>query len=280
MRNRGTILAIAVFILGNGTSAGLQITGIVSLFWGWTIIILSTVLSGILFWYGLRLKEQATIKNDSLYLLTLLDDAYQRLKRITRITIRKLREKNWKEMESATTSLMWLTDIDIETAIEKIMIDNVRKFMSGQPMTLFDDGKELGVKIQKSPLFTRNPEEIAKDASVILREKVPYLKKMTEHDWTYKRLLKKLEHERDRFPSEDVSNAIDAYLDHSIKINAAWVMSAHDLDGMPQIERFAGKRFPMKFKVILMGLPGRMDEEMRRFRNKVSIAVLDYHKGD
>jgi hypothetical protein len=278
MRNRGTILAIAVFILGNGTSAGLQITGIVNMFLGWAIIILSTVVSAILFWYGLKLKEQATIQKDGLVLLTLLDEAYFRLKWITRMSIRKLRSKDWQDMATATTDLMWLTDMDIESAIEKIMIDNLHKFMSGQPLTLFDDSKQLGEKIRKSPSFTRNPEDIAKDASVILKEKVPYLKKKMEHDRIYKRLLKRIDRERDKFPSENISNGIDAYLDHSIKINAAWVMSVHDLDGMPQIERLVKRRFPMKLKVILMGLPGRMDEEMRRYRNKVSIAILDFHK--
>ena len=145
-------------------------------------------------------------------------------------------------------------------------------------MTIEEDGKQLAKQIQQSSLFTRNPEHIAKDASVILQEKVPYLKKKIDHDHTYKKLLKRTERERDKFPSEAVSNAIDEYLDHSVKINAAWVLSTYDLDHMGDIESMVGRHFPMKFKVILWGLPGRMDEEMRRYRTQVAVAILKSHK--
>ena len=283
MWNRGTMLAIATFVLGNGTSAGLQITGIINPALGWAIIGISTIASCVLFVYAFRIKAQtdrlAAIQDDGLVLLRLLDEVYQRLKTITRLTIHKLREKDWRDMESASIDMMWLTDIDIESAIESILLKNIVNFMTGSQMTIMRDSKRLATKIQQSPLFTRNPEDIAKDASVILREKVPYLKKKMERDRIYKKLQERIERERDRFPSEAVSNAIDAYLDHSIKINAAWVLSSHDLDGMGNIERVVGHTLPMKLKVILMGLPGRMDEEMTRYRNKAAIAILEHLRG-
>ncbi len=174
--------------------------------------------------------------------------------------------------------LLWLTDIDIESAIEKILLDNVAKFMVGEKMTVIRDTSRLTTQIKKSPIYTRNPEELVKDASVILREKVPYLKKKIARDRVYKKLIKSIERERDRFPSESVSSAIDAYIDHSIKINAAWILSSHDLDKMGVIEHIAQRQMPMKLKIILMGLPGRMDEEMNQYRNKVAIAVFNYLK--
>ena len=57
MLNKKNILAISVFILGNGTSAGLQITGIVNLTLGWIIIGLSTIVSLILFFFASRIKS-------------------------------------------------------------------------------------------------------------------------------------------------------------------------------------------------------------------------------
>jgi len=190
MWNKGTILAIATFILGNGTSAGLQITGIINPALGWTIVCVSTILSVLLFIYAFRIKAQAdrlaAIKYNGLVLLRLLDEVYQRLKVITRLTIRKLRARDWRDMESASIDLMWLTDIDIESAVESILLKNVVSFTSGRPMTVVSDSKQLATKIQKSPLFTRNPEDVAKDATVILQERVPYLKRKMEHDGTVK----------------------------------------------------------------------------------------------
>jgi len=100
-----------------------------------------------------------------------------------------------------------------------------------------------------------------------------------QHDRIYKKLQKQIARERDKFPSDSVSDTIDAYLDHSIKINTAWVMSTHSLDSMHNIESVVGHHLPMKFKVILMGLPGRMDEEMTRCRNKVAMAIFEYLRG-
>lgn len=217
-------------------------------------------------------------KDGDLTLLALLDDVYQRLKLITRLTIRKMRSKKWKDVTSAYPNFMSLTDIDIDVAIQEIMLKNVFFFTAGKPMTIEEDSKQLVEKIQQSPLFTRNPEHTAKDASVILQEKVPYLKKKLDHDRIYKKLRKRIERERDKFPNEDISNTIDEYLDHSIKINAAWVLTTYDLDHMGNIESFVGRRFPIQFKIILWGLPGRMDEEMRSHRTKVAVAILKYHK--
>ena len=229
------------------------------------------------FW---RRSPKTTVKDEGLILLELLDEGYHRLKDITRSSIIKLREHNWQDMTVASTNLMWLTEIDIESAIERILIQNMYKFMAGKPLTVIQDSQRLGNKITESSLFTRNPEEIAKDVSVILKEKVPYLKKRMEHNKKYNKIQKRIERERDKFPNGAVSTAIDTYLDLSIKINAAWVLSTHDLDFMPDIERVARRSLPMKFKVILMGLPGRMDEEMRGFRNKVAIAILEYQRSE
>lgn len=230
-------------------------------------------------WKRNQVKEELSIQDRGLVLLNLLDTIYLRLKEITKNTIRQQRKREWSDINVLATDLMWLTDMDIQLAIERIMLENVYKFVAGQPMTVERDGKRLANKIKKSPLFTRNPEDIAKDASVILKEKVPYLKRKLEHDFVYKNLQRRIERERDKLASEAVSDAINAYLDHSIKINAAWIMSARDLDGMGEIEYFAGRQLPMKFKVILMGLPGRMDEEMSKLRTKVAVAIMNDLKG-
>jgi len=246
---------------------------------GWPIVGVLILLAIILYRRG-RKKHLSSNNShdDGLFLLFLLDEAYQRLKAITRQTIKKLKEKDWQDMEQASIDLIWLTDIDVESAIEEILLKNVVNFTSGKPMTIMRDSKRLATKIKESPLFTRNPEDIAKDTSIILQERIPVLKKKMEHDRTYKKLKKQVERERDIFPSSAVSDAIDAYLDHSIKINAAWVMSVRSLDGMHYIEGVVGHHLPMKFKVILMGLPGRMDEEMARYRNKAAIAIFEYLK--
>lgn len=231
-----------------------------------------------LVWRSYKRRYIESAHNDGLTLLTLLDEVYQRLKLITRLTIRKLRSKKWKDVTSAYPYFMGLTDIDVDVAIEEIMLKNVFFFTTGKPMTIVEDSTQLAKKIEQSSLFTRNPENIAKDASVILQEKVPYLKKKLDHDRIYKKLLKRIERERDKFPSEEISNTIDEYLDHSIKINAAWVLSTYDLDHMCNFESLVGHRFPIRFKIILWGLPGRMDEEMRKYRTQVAVTILKYHK--
>jgi hypothetical protein len=247
---------------------------------GWPIIGLLVV--GTISLFVLDRKKHQSLskpdKDDGIILLRLLDDTYQRLKVITRLTIRKLRSQNWKDMDSAYFYFMGLTDVDIESEIEKIMFKNLYYLTTGKPMTVEEDSKQLAKQVQQSSLFTRNPEHIAKDASVILQEKVPYLKKKLDHDHTYKKLLKRIERERDKFPSEAISNTIDEYLDHSVKLNAAWVLSTYDLDHLGNIESIAGRRFPMQFKIILWGLPGRMDEEMRKYRIKVATTIFEHFK--
>ncbi len=223
-------------------------------------------------------EKSAIAVDDSLILLGLLDEVYQRLKHITRLTIRKMRSKKWEAVTSAYPYFMSLTDIDVDAEIENILFKNLGLFISGKPMTVIRDSKQLATRIQKSPLFTCNPEGIAKDASVILQEKVPYLKKKLDHDRIYKKLLKRIERERDKYPVEEISNTIDEYLSHSIKINAAWVLSTYDLDHWGIIEGIAGRRVPMKLKIILWGLPGRMDEEMRGYRTRVAVSILQYHR--
>ena len=220
-----------------------------------------------------------TSRDGGLLLLELLDESYQRLKAITRMTIKKLRSKKWEDMhESIPFYISSLTNIDIDSEIENIMAKNLYLFATGKTLTVIEDGKELAKKMKESPLFMRNPEDVSKDASILLKEKLPYLKKKIDRDRTYNKFLKKIERERDKYPSEDVSKAIDAFLDHSIKLNATWVLSTYDLDHMGDIESLAGRRLPMKLKIIMMGLPGRMDEEMRRLRNKVAISILNFHK--
>jgi hypothetical protein len=76
--------------------------------------------------------------NDSLLLLGLLDDNYQRLKTLTRMAMQKLRSDEWKEMDSAYFYFMGLTDIDIESAIENIMIKNLYLFTTGKTMTFIE----------------------------------------------------------------------------------------------------------------------------------------------
>ncbi|MFC2038990.1 hypothetical protein ACFLUG_04395 [Chloroflexota bacterium] len=280
---RKYIPAIASFLIGNG------LAGLIAWF-GQTIIAL--VISGTFTLTGMGLaiahyisnkrkitrENEGYNKNDGLVLLLLLDEVYRRQKEITRQTIRRMRQKDWQGMEAVTFELMGLAEMDIDVAIWTILQKNVTQFMSGKPLTVVRDSRHLSKKIHDSPLFTRNPEHIAKDASVILREKVPYLKKMMEHDRKYKSLNKQISRERDKFPSDSVSDAIDTYLDHSIKINAAWVMSENDLDFLDDFESATGTRVSMRFKVILMGLPGRMDEEMTEYRNKVAIAIFDHIK--
>lgn len=244
---------------------------------GIPLFIILFILGGYLVWRSYKYNPNEA-PDDGLILLRLLDEDYHRLKDITKDTILKLRKRDWQDLDSASMSLMALSGIDFEEAVERILLANVIKFMTGQKITAVQDAERLAKQIKESPLFTRNPEHIAKDASVILREKLPYLKKRMEHDSTYRRLERQIARERDKFPSEAVSKAVDEYLDHSIKINAAWVMSTHDLDNMPIIEHLAGQRLPMQFKVILMGLPGRMDEEMTRYRNKVAVAIFEHLK--
>ena len=272
-------MAIASFILGNGTAAGLQITGIVSPIVGWSLVGFSTAVSGALFAWAFKLRTHArSLTNDGTELLRLLDDVYVRLKSITRRTIRKMRSTDWEDVTTAYPFLMDLSEIDVDTAIHGIILKNLYYLQTGQKLTLEKDGKKLAKQMLESPLFTRNPESIAKDASIILKEKVPYLKKKLDHDHTYKRLLRLIEHERDVFPSDDVSNSINEYLDHSIKINVAWVLSTYDLDHWSLIEGIAGRHNTMKLKIILWGLPGRMDEEMGRNRTKVARSILQFHK--
>jgi hypothetical protein len=246
----------------------------------WGITILGVLIGVIFIVIGqLRIKQESSFSQDnSLVLLALLDEVYQRLKTITRLTIRKLRANEWEDVTSAYPYFMGLADLDIDAAIEEIMLRNVYFLTTGRPMTIVEESTRLAERIKQSSLFTRNPEHIAKDASILLEEKVPYLKKKLDHDRTYKKLIKRVERERDKYPSEAITNAIDEYMGHSVKINAAWILSTYDLDHMGVIEGIAGRRIPMKFKIMLMGLPGRMDEEMRKYRTKVAVAILEYHK--
>ncbi len=225
-------------------------------------------------------NSQATLLNEEgLELLELLDQVYTRLKRLTRETIRNLQKEDWRGMQAANKELMWLTEMDVESAINKIMVENVFRFATGKPLTVVEDTKKLATKIKSSSLFTRNPEHVASDLSVILNEKIPYLKKRMEHDRLYKKLQQKIERQTDKFPNDDVSKTIDMYLEHSVKLNAAWVMSVHDLDNLGFIEKFTGRHMPMNLKIILWGLPGRMDEEMRTYRKQVAKAILKYLEG-
>jgi hypothetical protein len=221
-----------------------------------------------------RTREQSDdYKDESLMLLSLLDEAYKRLKLITRLTIRKMRKQKWKDVTSAYPYFMSLADVDIDSEIENIMLRNIFYFTTGRPMTIEEDSKNLAKKFLGSSLFTRNPEHIAKDTSIILQEKVPYLKKKLDHDHIYKKLLKRIERENDKYPSETVSSVIDEYLDHSVKINAAWFLSMYDLDH----EGIYGG-FPLKLKILLWGIPVRMDEEMTKLRKQVALTIFENHK--
>jgi hypothetical protein len=280
MWNKGTIMAIATFILGNGTSAGLQISGIVNLKLGWAIIGISTAISILLFIYAFKLKSRVSHEiPDGASLLQLLDETYQRLKLITGQTIDKLRVDKWSGMQPVYKDAMGLTQMDVNTKAQAIMAKGISDFMSGKPMTVSEDSKQLGDAILKSPLFTTSPEIIAKDASIIVSQNVPYLNKSIKRDRKYKELLHLIKRERDKFPDESVSSAIDTYLNHSITVNSAWVLSEYDLDGIAGIENIVGTQFSTHFKLQLKNLPNQMDSEMEKLRNKIAIAISDYLKG-
>ena len=106
--------------------------------------------------WGIIKTPIETKKDDSLILLGLLDDVYQRLKLITRLTIRKMRSKKWENVTSAYPTLMGLADIDIEDAIETIMVKNVYLITTGKPnmavwkLLILKDSKTLKLRIENS----------------------------------------------------------------------------------------------------------------------------------
>ena len=236
-----------------------------------------------LIWMLLRLwrdREQLeSQRDDGLVLLTLLDDVYQRLKFLTERTIAQLRNKGWSGMRSIVSDAMGLTQIDVNSKIQDILQKGITDFMSGKSMTIQGDSKQLGDDILKSPLFTVNPDIIAKDASIIVSQDVPYLNKAMRRDRKYKKLLRLIKRERDKFADEAVSTSVESYLDHSMKVNAAWVLAEHALDGLENVEKLVGQKFPTHFMLQLKNIPNQMDDEMEQYRNKVAIAVSNYLNG-
>lgn len=216
--------------------------------------------------------------DDGTKLLRFLDEDYQRLKLITGRTINKLRNNRWKDMQPIFKDAMDLTQMDIDSKIRDIMQKGITDFMIGKPMTIKEESEQLGADILKSPLFTTNPEIIAKDASILLRDQIPSLNKAIKHDSKHKKLIRQIERERDKFPSKSISDEIDAYLEHSIKINTLWILSEHDLDALANIENMSGQRFPIHFMLQLKNLPNQMDVEMGQYRNKVAIAISSFLK--
>ena len=89
---RETITGIAVFFLGNGISAGLQITGLVKPTLGWIIIGLSSMIGIGLLIYGRRLTTQEEVPQAKLGLsdiVTLLQKMDRRISELSQKELKK-----------------------------------------------------------------------------------------------------------------------------------------------------------------------------------------------
>jgi hypothetical protein len=286
VRNRLTYLGVGMTIAGLGVNLVVEYgpaAGIIPLIWenilayiGIGCIIIGLIIAVV----GVIKKPIIEEGNDAgLTLLRLLDESYHRMKVITEKTIKRLRKTDWSGVNMTSSRLTDLTGkSDVTSEIQNIINKGVFEFLSGKPLTFADDAKKLGNEVKASPLFTMNPEIIAKQASIALRENIPYLDNAMKKDLILKRLFRDVEREGDKYPSETVSEKIDAFLDHARKINAAWIYTERDLEFLEQIEEMVGSKFPSQLMLTLRNIPDQMDLEMGKYRNDVAVTITNFLK--
>lgn len=113
IRNRLTYIGVGMTIAGLGVNLLIEYgptAGIITPLWekvyaytGIGFIVIGVIIAAVGI---LKTPMIETISDDSLILLGLLDDIYQRLKTITRMTIRKMRGKKWGDVTDASPVFM------------------------------------------------------------------------------------------------------------------------------------------------------------------------------
>ena len=222
-------------------------------------------------------KRENTQSSDDVILLQLLDEIYQKIRLTTEKTIDWLRDHQWQGINKVFEDVTGMNPDEVVLAIQYWTLKGVAQFMSGDEITVGNDAREMAEKIRDAVGSPKNPELLAFDLSLSIRHR--FLDKRLKRDRTYDNLQLRLRRERDKFPDEAVSNAVDSFLDHSFKVNAVWIIAEYDLVGIPSFEKtFEYKILPNRIVLRVEDIPNQASKEMERFRNKVGVAINAYLK--
>jgi len=220
-------------------------------------------------------KEASKHINDGTVLLQLLDDIYQEVRSVTEQTINGLRDRRWQGINRVFEDVTGIDPDEVAVAVQYWTLKGVAQFMSGEEITVDKDASELAEKIKNAIGSKKNPELLATDLTLSIRHR--FLDQQLKRNRNYRNHQRLLRRERDKFPDEGVSNAVDSFLDHTFKVNAVWVVAEFDLIGISSFEKaFEYKILPGRIILRVEDVPNQAEREMERFRNKVAVNIEAY----
>ncbi|MDD5038215.1 MAG: hypothetical protein PHN78_02745 [Dehalococcoidales bacterium] len=222
-------------------------------------------------------RENERQPNDGTILLQLLDEIHQKVSLITERTINRLRDYQWQGIDRVFEDVTGISPHEFAIAVQYWVLKGIAQFMMGEEITVDKEARETTAKMMTKIGTAKNPERLATDLSLSIRHR--FLDQQLKRDHAYNILHRSLRRERDKYPDEAVSRAIESYLDHSFKVNAAWVIAEFDLAGIPSFEQtFEYRILPGHIVLKVEDIPNQAAIEMERFRNKVAVAINAYLK--